>query len=57
MNKRQFIFIWHMNKIMLILVKFYSVLLVYIRLLSDLPQLTSEVYLELKDKERRKFSY
>lgn len=57
MNKRQFVFIWHINKIMLILVKFYSVLLVYIRLLSDLPQFTSEVYLELKNKERRKFSY
>lgn len=51
MNKKQFIFIWHINKIiMLISVKFYSVLLMYIRSLSDLPQFISEVYLEFKNK-------
>lgn len=59
MNKKKFIFIWYMNKIkMVILVKIRKILLLmYIRPLSDLPQFISEVYLELKNKERRKFSY
>lgn len=50
MNKKQIIFIWYINKIIiLILIKRKnSTSLMYIRPLSASPQFISEVHLELK---------